>query len=151
MRPSITNTRTILRAYCLYREQGGSRPGAGRLASFEDWADLVRQAICWLAQQPRKMCDNSSDMYPRLVDPMIAVNEAVTADPTRTLEARLLHAWAAEIGIGPGRAHSLTVKEVLQHAAWRPLRRRTVSKQTTIAPNHCTTCWSRSPGTRLPG
>jgi hypothetical protein len=53
-------------------------------------------------------------MYPRLVDPMQAVNEAVQGDPARSQQGRLLAAWAKEVGTGSSRSTMVTVRQLDQ-------------------------------------
>jgi len=89
------------------------------MASFEVWDDLVRQAVCWLSSlqaaghAPKGTLANG-EVYPRLVDPMQAVTEAVQADPARNQQARLLSAWAAEIGTGNARETTVTTRQLEQ-------------------------------------
>jgi hypothetical protein len=95
------------------------RIGKGRMASFEAWDDLVRQAVCWLASLQAdgslpKGALASGAVYPRLVDPMQAVTEAVQADPARSQQGRLLTAWAAEIGTGNARERTVTARQLEQ-------------------------------------
>jgi hypothetical protein len=52
-------------------------------------------------------------VFPRLVDPFIAIDDALDDDPTLLQLGRLLSAWAAEVGTG---YHTrLTVKKLLDH------------------------------------
>ncbi len=95
------------------------------MASFEVWDDLVRQAVCWLAslqtagQVPTGELP-TGEIYPRLVDPMQAVTEAVQADPARSQQGRLLSAWATEIGTGHARETTVTTRQLEQiHPAMR--------------------------------
>jgi len=95
------------------------RLGAGRMASFEAWDDLVRQTVCWLsslqaAGQVPAGTLASGEVYPRLVDPMQAVIEAVQADPARSQQGRLLSAWVAEVGTGNARETTLTARQLEQ-------------------------------------
>jgi hypothetical protein len=95
------------------------RIGKGRMASFEVWDDLVRQAVCWLAllQAEGKVPKGalaSGEKYPSLVDPMQAVTEAVQSDPARSQLGRLLNAWAAEVGTGSARETTVTTRQLEQ-------------------------------------
>ena len=114
---------TILKA--AFNRGGEPRIGKGRMASFEVWDDLVRQAVCWLAslqatEQVPKGTLASGEVYPRLVDPMQAVTEAVQADPARSQQSRLLGAWASAIGTGNAREMTLTARQLEQvHPAMR--------------------------------
>lgn len=108
---------TILKA--AFNRGVDPRVGKGRMASFEVWDDLVRQAVCWLAslqaagQVPVGEL-STGEVYPRLVDPMQAVTEAVQADPARSQQSRLLGAWASEIGTGNARETTLTARQLEQ-------------------------------------
>ena len=80
------------------------RAGAGRMASFEVWDDLVRQTVCWLAALqkdgiiPAGVTADGS--FPELNDPMEAVNEAVAKDPKRERQAILVTEIAKHFGFG---------------------------------------------------
>jgi hypothetical protein len=56
----------------------------GRMASFEQWDDLVRQPVCWLGKE---LFDGQ---YP---DPMGSISEAVSADPELQTLGELLTSW----------------------------------------------------------
>lgn len=92
------------------------RFGPGRLASFEVWDDLVRQTICWLAeQQAQKLVpiglDSDSIPVPELVDPMVVIDDATSNAPDVVALKDLLQAWHACIGGKP-----VTVKELVDSA-----------------------------------
>ncbi|MEN8720610.1 MAG: hypothetical protein ABF296_10155, partial [Oceanococcaceae bacterium] len=63
---------TIIRGWLSTRERGEPQAD-GEMASFEAWDRLVRQPVAWLA---RRFPDLS------LVDPMQAIDQAQSADPT---------------------------------------------------------------------
>ena len=75
---------TLIRAWFT---AGRPRHGRGRSASFEQWDDLVRQPVCWLATW-----DNRFD------DPLKATDRAFALDPETAKLASLLAAWKAVIG-----------------------------------------------------
>lgn len=75
----------------------------GRTASFEHWDDLVRQPICWLAQQVANAkaaagSDNAAEGLPTLADPMEAAARAFEQDPETTKLRALVEAWFAAFG-----------------------------------------------------
>jgi hypothetical protein len=79
----------------------GVSKARGRMASFEQWDDLVRQAVAWLANRGR------SDY----VDVMQAVEDAQSADPEQEALHELLAAIQAVYG-----TRAFTAKELLQSA-----------------------------------
>ena len=83
---------TIVRAYIA---AGRPKMASGRTASFEQWDDLVRQPICWLAQQVAMTQDAS---LPELADPMEAAKRAFEQDPETTKLRAMLEAWHATAG-----------------------------------------------------
>lgn len=111
----------LFRGYITAR--GNDRHGLGRIASFEVWDDLVRQTICWLAQLqdagqiPSGAQEPADTAYPRLRDPIHAINLAVREDPARIRLARLLVTWADTIGKGTDPRAALTIADILQKAS----------------------------------
>ena len=83
---------TIVRAYIA---AGRPKMASGRTASFEQWDDLVRQPLCWLAQQVTMTQDAS---LPELADPMEAAKRAFEQDPETTKLRAMLEAWHATAG-----------------------------------------------------
>jgi hypothetical protein len=67
---------------------GRPRIAPGRLASFEQWDDLVRQCVAWLAQQG----------IPGLCDPMIGLSSAAAVDPESSVLGQLARQWYATYG-----------------------------------------------------
>ena len=103
---------TILKAHFL--NPPAQRIGPGRTASFEGWDDLVRQAVCGLAnQQSVGTLPSGGDDFPRLVDPMEAINNATQQDPGQSQHGRLIRAWANEVGTGSSRANTVSVKDLI--------------------------------------
>jgi hypothetical protein len=106
-----------MRAYMAKKHE--TRFGPGRMASFEEWDDLVRQTVCWLAslQQAGAIPVGLDDdkVYPELADPMDAVNAAVSHDPVRERHGVLLLEVAKAFGYGEnGNAGPMfTVKELV--------------------------------------
>lgn len=103
--------RIVAAALTLFKGYLANKPstqiGPGRMASFEAWDEIVRQTVCWLAElQPASSLPvgitPEGDYFPRLVDPMEAIDNAVREDPARSQHGRLLNAWADEIGTGEG-------------------------------------------------
>lgn len=70
---------SIIRAWIT---AGRPRRGTGRTASFEDWDDLVRQPVCWVASWDD-----------RFADPLKATERAFEHDPETAKLAALLSAW----------------------------------------------------------
>jgi hypothetical protein len=71
-----------------------------RLASFEAWDDMIRQAVIWLGKQ---------GVAP-LVDPTDCINKAKELDPDRQKLAAFLSAVNAMMGAGKWRTADLTAK-----------------------------------------
>lgn len=87
---------TIVRAYIT---AGKPKMAKGRTASFEHWDDLVRQPICWLAQQVATLAGTpGGEGLPTLADPMEAAARAFEQDPETTKLRALAEAWFAAFG-----------------------------------------------------
>jgi hypothetical protein len=87
---------TIVRAYIT---AGRPKMAKGRTASFEHWDDLVRQPICWLAQQVAAIAGTPEGAgLPTLSDPMEAAARAFEQDPETTKLRALVEAWFAAFG-----------------------------------------------------
>ncbi|BEP97003.1 hypothetical protein GmRootA79_53880 (plasmid) [Acidovorax sp. A79] len=87
---------TIVRAYIT---AGRPKMAKGRTASFEHWDDLVRQPICWLAQQVAAIAGTAEGAgLPTLADPMEAAARAFEQDPETTKLRALVEAWFAAFG-----------------------------------------------------
>jgi hypothetical protein len=82
----ISSALTLIRYYIT---QCSSRPGKGRMASFEEWDDWVRQTVICVGQDlaPGVFCDVMDQVH---------ANQA--ADPESDVMARLLHAWREKYG-----------------------------------------------------
>lgn len=81
---------------------GCQQPGAGRLASFEDWDAWVRQAVIY-----------ANELQPgQFADVMDAVTTAQAADPEQEALQHLMDAWVRAFGIGV----VVTTAEVVQRA-----------------------------------
>lgn len=76
---------TVLRGYL---SSNAARP-IGRMASFEAWSDLVRNAVCWIAGDIGKGS---------FTDPMAAVSRALEHDPDLELHGDLLVALRERYG-----------------------------------------------------
>ena len=76
----VAATLTILSGYIA---AGRPKIVSGRLASFEQWDDLVRQPVAWLSQQG----------IPGLCDPTTRLAEAAAADPDALRLASLAQQW----------------------------------------------------------
>ncbi len=77
---------TIIRGYLSSR----SGRAKGRMASFEEWDDYVRQTVAWVGRE-----------FPDLgvADPMKAVMTAQVSDPEQETLSAMLAAWQAVFGI----------------------------------------------------
>jgi hypothetical protein len=109
---------TLIRAHQLLG--GNVRFGPGRMASFEEWDDLIRQTVCWLAELQKQGAIPTGTTLagmalPSLVDPFEAVADSVLDDPEIMQLGRLLEAWATEIGTGT--ATKVTVKDLIKRHA----------------------------------
>lgn len=76
---------TIIRAWI---ETGRPRTAEGRTASFEDWDDLVRQPLCWIAGH----AVGDGDL-PAVADPLQSAVRAFEADPETAKLRAVLAAW----------------------------------------------------------
>lgn len=77
---------TILRGF----QAHGVALAPGRLASFEAWDDLVRQAVVWLGEQ--------AGLPVTLADPAESAMLAASEDPAKAALAAVLRAWRAAFG-----------------------------------------------------
>lgn len=109
-----------------YRQRGdGVHHGNGRMASFEDWDDLIRQTVCWLANLQQQGAvptgvTGGGIAVPVLTDPFEAIAEATSEDPEVMQLGYLLEAWAAVIGSGHTASTMVTVKDLIKlHASNR--------------------------------
>jgi hypothetical protein len=79
---------TILSGYVA---AGRPKMAPGRLASFEQWDDMVRQPIVWLGQQG----------IAGLCDPTVRLSEAAAIDPDAMRLASLTQQWHTVFGSAP--------------------------------------------------
>ncbi len=88
----VIDALTIVRAY---RAAGSPRLAPGRTASFEDWDDLVRQPVVWVAK--------FSLLWglPSFADPLGATDRAFELDPETAKLAALMAAWGQCFGDRP--------------------------------------------------
>ena len=88
---------TIVRAYI-----SADRPkvGKGRIASFEQWDDLVRQPLCWLRERMSEPDRDLTDL-PKFDDPADSIDRAASENPETAKLAALLNAWIATFGTIP--------------------------------------------------
>ena len=86
---------TIIRGYLT----SGTSRAKGRMASFEEWDDYVRQTVAWVGRE-----------FPNLgvADPMKAVKKAQVSDPEQETLSALLAAWQAIFG-----TQSVSAKDAL--------------------------------------
>ncbi len=92
---------TLLRAWFSSQDYLSGERAPGRLASFEEWDDTVRQTVAWLSRHVDKS----------LVDPMEAINLANADDPEQTSLCELLQAIHKQF-----RELPFTAKELRQAA-----------------------------------
>lgn len=104
---------TILRARIV---AGRPRPASGGVASFEEWDELVRQAVVWIAEVARHF---PSIEAPLLDDPMKTVDKSLDVDVEAAQLKALLFAWNERHGdkrvvvgdvIAPEEPHPLDTK-----------------------------------------
>lgn len=88
---------TIVRAYIT---AGRPKTAPGRTASFEQWDDLVRQPLCWLAGIAAQ--SGRTDL-PGFADPVEAINRAASVNPETAKLSAMLTAWDAEFRDQPQR------------------------------------------------
>jgi hypothetical protein len=88
----VRNRRRLVSAaltlLCGYIAAGRPKVATGRIASFEEWDDLVRQTVAWLAQEG----------IPGLCDPIARLTEAAAADPEAMRLAALAQQWHGKYG-----------------------------------------------------
>jgi hypothetical protein len=105
---------TLIRAWF---SEGCPRHGDGRTASFEDWDDLVRQPVCWVATWALR-----SNGQPMFADPLKATERAFEQDPETTKLGALLNAWKDCFGVG-SQSDRQTVGQLIEYtrvAEYRP-------------------------------
>lgn len=88
---------TIVRAYIT---AGRPKAAKSRIASFEQWDDLVRQPLCWLRDQVSAY-DPESINLPMFADPADSIERASSDNPEITQLAALLTAWQTTFGSTP--------------------------------------------------
>ena len=81
----VASALTLLSGYVA---AGRPKMTPGRLASFEEWDDLIRQPIVWLGQQG----------VAGLCDPITSLTEAAASDPDAMRLADLAHQWHSTFG-----------------------------------------------------
>ncbi len=86
---------TIIRAYIT---AGRPKSAPGRIASFEQWDDLVRQPLCWLKKIAK---ESGRDDLPTFTDPADAIDSAAAANPETAKLTALLTAWQLAFGTIP--------------------------------------------------
>jgi len=95
-RPSlVVAALTIIRAYIT---AGRPKAAPGRMASFEQWDDLVRQPICWLK---KIAAESGRDNLPTFNDPADAIDSAEAGNPETAKLTALLTAWQLAFGTIP--------------------------------------------------
>lgn len=89
-----------------YIAAGRPKVATGRLASFEEWDDLVRQPIVWLSQQG----------IAGLCDPTTSLTQAAASDPDVMRLADLAQQWYAIFGSAGQSLNQVVVKMELREA-----------------------------------
>jgi hypothetical protein len=102
---------TLMVAY-LQRDDNYQK-APGRLASFEEWDDLVRQTICWLTYLQGINHIPSGEGFPELCDPILAIDEAVRKDPIIERHGRILREIAMLYGVGSSAGNMFSVKQLV--------------------------------------
>jgi hypothetical protein len=114
----VTAACTLIRAY----QSSGVPRAKGRMASFEDWDDIVRQTVVWVG----------TVLAPgEYADPMELVREAQAADPVvdalgdllQALADRFGDAWftGSDVQKAAGAPSCLTLKDALNDLAGRDI------------------------------
>ncbi|HEY4370984.1 MAG TPA: hypothetical protein VGN52_03520 [Burkholderiales bacterium] len=111
----VASALTLVRAMQQATASTGAVSQLG-VASFDDWDAVVRQPICWLADQQDKGNlpigqDVDQQFVPELVDPMNAFDDAIGDDSGDLQLGQLLALWAA--ALNTGYAAKLTVKALV--------------------------------------
>ena len=88
----VADALTILRAYI---HAGRPRPAGGSVASFEDWDDLVRQAVVWIGKVVR---ERTGLDVPGFADPMQSIDKSFDLDVETGKLVALLTAWHEVLG-----------------------------------------------------
>lgn len=88
---------TIVRAYIT---AGRPKAAKSRIASFEQWDDLVRQPLCWLRDQVAAVGPAFINL-PVFGDPADSIERASSDNPEITQLAALLTAWRITFGNTP--------------------------------------------------
>jgi len=83
---------TIVRAHIT---AGSPKAAPGRIASFEQWDDRVRQPLCWLKDIAAQ--SGRADL-PEFDDPVLAIDRAESANPETAKLSALLNAWLNAFG-----------------------------------------------------
>ena len=96
---------TIIRAWVA---AGRPRLAAGSMASFEQWDELVRQPVLWVASEAARR----DAALPGFVDPADAIVRAFANDPETAKLAAMLATWDACFGTRP-----TAVKDAIRHSA----------------------------------
>ncbi len=103
----VVDVLTIIRAYIT---AGRQKAAPGRIASFEQWDDLVRQPVCWLAGIVKESGRDLIDM-PSFADPSLAIDSAESVNPETAKLTALLNVLSKTFG-----THQQTPKQMI-HAA----------------------------------
>lgn len=90
----VVDVLTIIRAYIT---AGRPKAAPGRIASFEQWDDLVRQPVCWLASIVKESGRDLFDL-PTFDDPAKAIDGAETVNPETAKLIALLNALSETFG-----------------------------------------------------
>ncbi len=96
---------TIIRAWFT---AGCPHLGPGRTESFEDWDDLVRQPVCWVASWSKLPSGK-----PRFADPKLSLERNLAQDPETQQLRALLTTWDACFNAQPGQDRQ-TVNDLIR-------------------------------------
>lgn len=105
---------TLMAAYL--QSNDGYQKAPGRLASFEEWDDLVRQTVCWLAYLQSLGQVPTGEGFPELCDPILAIDEAVRKDPIIERHGRILREIAMLYGAGASAGNMFSVRQLVARA-----------------------------------
>jgi hypothetical protein len=113
--PLVVAALAIVRAYIV---AGRPRCGSGRMASFEQWDDLVRQSILWIDRVGARA--GAIDL-PRFGDPMQAATRAFEHDADSIKLAALLDAWRAAFADTPRAVAAAVAQAQMDEALYAAL------------------------------
>ncbi|WP_447803664.1 hypothetical protein [Pseudomonas serbica] len=105
----VRDALTLLLGYQNLRPEG-QRLGTGRMASFEPWDDMVRQAVIWAS---------GLDTGIKFADPLDSIDTAHAQDPKRAKHAALLVGWDDLYGEEPKKIADVIAELRCASGGWK--------------------------------